>query len=314
MKQVAFHGERSEVVVSGSDCGNVFIWDAETGKIMKTMFADRRGATNCIASHPNDSILATSGLEHSAKLWDALGSRVDLSSNSEAGEAVASLISTNTSSSETIRSRSNDPFHRLLAELYDNTNIFRQSNAEGAEGEDDEASDISNVLPPSLANPEDFSVFMQAMESGLQEGVFNLRDLLGVGSDDDDDDEDDDSDDSDGSDDNDEPMPGYIGHPESDEDEDNDDENDDALDEMLSKTRSDGATNPSMDLVMQYIMEAASESDDSDCKSSAEESDESTESDDNKEEGTQDDDKPESPEASMLRVTEEEFMMKIDEE
>ena len=35
VKQVNFYGQRSEYVVSGSDCGHIFIWSTSTGELVR---------------------------------------------------------------------------------------------------------------------------------------------------------------------------------------------------------------------------------------------------------------------------------------
>jgi hypothetical protein len=44
VKCVNFYGPRSEYVVSGSDCGCLFIWDKKTEAIVQRKHADARGA------------------------------------------------------------------------------------------------------------------------------------------------------------------------------------------------------------------------------------------------------------------------------
>ena len=46
MKGVNFYGQRSEYVVSGSDCGHIFIWDKESECIVNMMDADEKGAVS----------------------------------------------------------------------------------------------------------------------------------------------------------------------------------------------------------------------------------------------------------------------------
>ncbi|KAG5187598.1 WD40-repeat-containing domain protein [Tribonema minus] len=86
---VSFFGPRSEYVVSGSDCGHVFIWDTGTGALVNLLKAtlslllldtqrthgDRVGAVNCLEPHPFLPVLATSGLEHDAKIWRPTAAR-----------------------------------------------------------------------------------------------------------------------------------------------------------------------------------------------------------------------------------------------
>jgi hypothetical protein len=78
VKQVCFLGDRSEFVVSGSDCGHVFIWRSSDGGLVKVFKADRIGAINCLSPHPSLPVLCTSGLEHTAKIWAPYGPHISL--------------------------------------------------------------------------------------------------------------------------------------------------------------------------------------------------------------------------------------------
>jgi hypothetical protein len=73
VKQISFFGSRSEWVVSGSDCGHIFVWSTKTGEIVKLLEGDSIGAVNCFDSHPYFPILASSGLENDAKIWSPIG-------------------------------------------------------------------------------------------------------------------------------------------------------------------------------------------------------------------------------------------------
>ena len=73
VKQVSFLGDRSEWVVSGSDCGHVFIWQAATGRLVKVLPADPEGAVNCVTPHPTLPLLATSGLSSVAVICSPAG-------------------------------------------------------------------------------------------------------------------------------------------------------------------------------------------------------------------------------------------------
>lgn len=66
---VNFFGPRSEFVVSGSDCGNIFFWDRETEAIVQWMAGDENGVVNCLEPHPSIPVLATSGLDDDVKIW-----------------------------------------------------------------------------------------------------------------------------------------------------------------------------------------------------------------------------------------------------
>lgn len=43
MKSVNFFGPKSEFVISGSECGNIFIWDKNTEAIVNWMEGDEQG-------------------------------------------------------------------------------------------------------------------------------------------------------------------------------------------------------------------------------------------------------------------------------
>ena len=50
VKGVNFYGPRSEYIVSGSDCGNVFFWDKHTEAIINMGQGDNKGAVSALAS------------------------------------------------------------------------------------------------------------------------------------------------------------------------------------------------------------------------------------------------------------------------
>ncbi|KAG2703097.1 hypothetical protein I3843_06G113600 [Carya illinoinensis] len=68
VKGVNFFGPNCEYVVSGSDCGRIFIWKKKGGELMRVMEADKR-VVNCIECHPHTMVLASSGIESDIKLW-----------------------------------------------------------------------------------------------------------------------------------------------------------------------------------------------------------------------------------------------------
>lgn len=43
VKGVNFYGPRSEYVVSGSDCGHVFLWDKQTENVVQFLKGDSTG-------------------------------------------------------------------------------------------------------------------------------------------------------------------------------------------------------------------------------------------------------------------------------
>ena len=46
VKGVNFYGPRSEFIVSGSDCGNVFLWEKNSEKIVNYFQADKGGVVS----------------------------------------------------------------------------------------------------------------------------------------------------------------------------------------------------------------------------------------------------------------------------
>lgn len=61
VKGVSFMGAADEWVVSGSDCGHIYIWDKASGKLQQWLHGDRH-VVNCLEPHPTmPTFLATSG-------------------------------------------------------------------------------------------------------------------------------------------------------------------------------------------------------------------------------------------------------------
>ncbi len=62
MKGARFGGLHEELVLSGSDCGNAFIWDRASGAL-RAWFQGDEEICNCVVMHPSGELqLATSGL------------------------------------------------------------------------------------------------------------------------------------------------------------------------------------------------------------------------------------------------------------
>ncbi|XP_044488047.1 DDB1- and CUL4-associated factor 8-like [Mangifera indica] len=68
VKGVDFFGPNCEYVVSGSDCGRIFIWKKKGGELIHVMKADKH-VVNCIEPHPHSIVLASSGIESDIKIW-----------------------------------------------------------------------------------------------------------------------------------------------------------------------------------------------------------------------------------------------------
>eukprot|EP00794_Sanderia_malayensis_P010923 gene10923-12084_t len=78
VKGVNFFGPKSEYIVSGSDCGHVFLWDSQSEEIVQYMQGDKTGVVNVLEPHPTSCVLATSGLDHDVKIWIPTGPVTDL--------------------------------------------------------------------------------------------------------------------------------------------------------------------------------------------------------------------------------------------
>lgn len=70
IKEASFWG--NDFVMSGSDCGHIFVWNKHTGKLVNVMAGDKH-VVNCIQPHPTLSILATSGIDYDIKIWTPMG-------------------------------------------------------------------------------------------------------------------------------------------------------------------------------------------------------------------------------------------------
>ncbi len=95
VKQVVFMGGRSDYVISGSDCGHIFIWNTHTAEVVQLLKADEVGAINCLAPHPVLPILATSGLENDAKIWQPSGEHKPIAPGTEKKKTLTQLAARN---------------------------------------------------------------------------------------------------------------------------------------------------------------------------------------------------------------------------
>lgn len=70
IKDVSWFGPKSEYLVSGSDDGRLFMWQAASGQVVLMQKGDRR-IVNCMAGHPSACLLATGGIDSEVKVWEA---------------------------------------------------------------------------------------------------------------------------------------------------------------------------------------------------------------------------------------------------
>lgn len=89
IKQANFWG--SSFILSGSDCGRIFVWDRKTLEPVVLLVGDRR-VVNCVQPHPFDPVLATSGIDHNIKIWspgsNAESANTPVAGSTETGEAI----------------------------------------------------------------------------------------------------------------------------------------------------------------------------------------------------------------------------------
>ena len=73
VKGVSFFGPKDEYVMSGSDCGHIFIWKKKSAKLVRLMVGDRR-IVNHLEPHPYMPFFATCGIDKNVKLWTPMAS------------------------------------------------------------------------------------------------------------------------------------------------------------------------------------------------------------------------------------------------
>lgn len=89
IKEATFWG--NDFVMSGSDCGHVFIWQRDNAQLRMLLQADHH-VVNCLQPHPTLPILATSGIDHDVKLWAPI--RDEPSFDTKMAEDVSIVCST----------------------------------------------------------------------------------------------------------------------------------------------------------------------------------------------------------------------------
>lgn len=70
VKGACFWGD--DFIMSGSDCGHIFVWQRHTGKVVKTLLADHR-VVNRVQPHPTLPYLLSSGIDYNIKVWAPIG-------------------------------------------------------------------------------------------------------------------------------------------------------------------------------------------------------------------------------------------------
>lgn len=78
VKDVNFVGPYDELVASGSDDGNVFLWNKHTGQLHDILEGDS-SVVNVIEAHPHLPVIAVSGIDTTVKLFAPAHGRSDFS-------------------------------------------------------------------------------------------------------------------------------------------------------------------------------------------------------------------------------------------
>jgi len=71
-KDVNFFGLQDEYIISGSDCGNFFIWDKKTTKLLNILEGDSE-VVNVVQGHPYEPLIAVSGIDNTVKIFGCDG-------------------------------------------------------------------------------------------------------------------------------------------------------------------------------------------------------------------------------------------------
>jgi len=146
VKGVNFYGPNSEYIISGSDCGNIFIWDKQTEGLVKLMPGDDNGVVNVLEPHPTLPVLATSGLDDEVKLWMPLQVTAGPGHcwQREQKEYMLKTVQRNLNDRETQRNSEPDPLDgQMLWVLWRHIRRAerRRREAAAARGEEDAVSD-----------------------------------------------------------------------------------------------------------------------------------------------------------------------------
>ena len=68
LKGVEYVGSEGKYITAGSDCGNVFIWSRQTGRVASILPGDTH-VVNMVSPHPNEALIASCGIESTVKIF-----------------------------------------------------------------------------------------------------------------------------------------------------------------------------------------------------------------------------------------------------
>lgn len=120
IKEAIFLGDRSNYVAAGSDDGNIFIWQRDSGNLVRVLRGDS-SIVNCIQWHPTASVMATSGIENVVRLWEPWNEDPGMEADTR---VVQDIIKVSKSNQHRVKV---DPFEMMLMRMG-----FRLAMAEGA--------------------------------------------------------------------------------------------------------------------------------------------------------------------------------------
>ncbi|UJR14015.1 hypothetical protein I4U23_001014 [Adineta vaga] len=117
-------------VMSGSDCGHIFIWNKFTGDIVRIIEADEH-VVNCVQPHPLDyPILASSGIDYNIKIFSPLA-RTPIDDSQLINQTVKRNYAMTEQTSSTITVPATFIFRML-------TSMYRSQHSEEMSGLDDD--------------------------------------------------------------------------------------------------------------------------------------------------------------------------------
>lgn len=141
IKEACFVGMSDHFVACGSDDGQAYIYEAESGHCISALQADE-DVVNCVQAHPSDPVLATSGIESVVRIWSPAG--LDDSRTSQTEDALKNMIESNqkrlSRGQYTLRINSN-----ILPMLTENPQLLLRALGDRIAG--DEESDNDEEVP-----------------------------------------------------------------------------------------------------------------------------------------------------------------------
>lgn len=162
VKGVNYFGPYSNYIVSGSDCGHLFIWDKEKENIVTFLEGDNIGVVNVLEPHPTCCVLATAGLDHDIKLWQPLGKSFC------ENEKLEKQIKINGDARLEDRQRGPDPFGDHLIFLM-MRHLQRQRRRIARREERDDDASVSEASETSLDSDDDSDESSENIEN--EEGI-----------------------------------------------------------------------------------------------------------------------------------------------